>query len=119
MRGDDTMNMVGAIANMTDHLLYLTEINAMITRTEAACDRYRQAADKQGFRPSAARTRRSNFWSMEEMLARLRAERAAAEKAALVASFCARADRFLSMTAAARVGQVAAGSDLAAVDWDC
>ena len=53
------------------------------------------------------------------MLARLQAERAAAEKAALVASFCAGADRFLSMTAAARVGQVAAGSDLAAVDWAC
>jgi hypothetical protein len=58
---------------------YLTVIDAMITRAEAACERYRQAALEEGLSPATVARRRSSSQTMKDMLARLRAERVAAE----------------------------------------
>ena len=58
---------------------YFTVINAMISRAEAACERYRQAALEEGLSPAIVARRRSSSQTMEDMLARLRAHRAAAE----------------------------------------
>ena len=54
------------------------EWDAMIARAEAACLRYRQAADKPGLNSLAARMRRGSCQAMEKSLARLRAQRVAA-----------------------------------------
>jgi hypothetical protein len=49
----------------------------MILRAEAACVRYRRAADHPGLTPIIARMRRDSCQAMEKTLARLRAQRAA------------------------------------------
>ena len=54
---------------------YLTEIDAMIGRAEAACERYRQAALEEGLSPAIVARRRSASQTMKDMLARLRAHR--------------------------------------------
>jgi len=59
-------------------LLPREELDAMIGRAEAACLRYRQAADKPGLNSLAARMRRGSYQAMEKSLARLRAQRVAA-----------------------------------------
>jgi hypothetical protein len=58
---------------------YLTVIDAMISRAEAACERYSQAALEEGLSPAVASRRRSSSQTMKDMLARLRAERVVAE----------------------------------------
>ena len=50
-------------------------LEAIISRAEAACERYRQAAEKPGLHPQTARTRRQILQQMELSLARLRAQR--------------------------------------------
>ena len=50
------------------------ELDAMIGRAEAACLRYRRAAEEWGLSP-VVRNRRTKLERMEEMLARLREER--------------------------------------------
>jgi hypothetical protein len=56
----------------------LAELDAMIARAEAACGRYRRAAEQPGLTPLAARMRRDARRAMIETLARLQAQRAAA-----------------------------------------
>ena len=58
--------------------VYLTVIDAMIGRAEGACERYRQAALEEGLSPASVARRRSSSQTMEDMLARLRADRVAA-----------------------------------------
>ena len=57
-------------------LLPREELDAMIGRAEAACLRYRRAAEEWGLSPPVTRNRRTKLAKMEEMLARLREERA-------------------------------------------
>ena len=57
-------------------LLPREELDAMIGRAEAACLRYRRAAEEWGLSPAVARNRRTKLAKMEEMLARLREKRA-------------------------------------------
>jgi hypothetical protein len=54
----------------------LAELDAMIARAEAACERYRQRAAARGLSPPFARKRRAASEKMEELLARLRVQRA-------------------------------------------
>ena len=54
----------------------LAELDAMIARAEAACERYRQRAAARGLTPPFARKRRAASEKMEELLARLRVQRA-------------------------------------------
>ena len=56
----------------------LAELDAMIARAEAACERYRQRAAARGLTPPFARKRRAASEKMEELLARLRVQRATA-----------------------------------------
>ena len=65
------------LPDRTSGSLRRDSLDAMIARAEAVCERYRRAAAKPGLSPPAARRRLCR--NMEEMLARLRAERAAAE----------------------------------------
>jgi hypothetical protein len=58
---------------------YFTELDAMIGRAEAACERYRQAADEKGLSPAVASRRRGASQTMKDLLAGLRTKRAAAE----------------------------------------
>ena len=55
---------------------YLRELNAMIDRAEAACERYRQAATQRGLPASLRAQRRERLQTMKAMLARLLAQRA-------------------------------------------
>ena len=52
------------------------ELDAMIGRAEAACLRYRRAAEEWGLSPIVRQSRRAKLEIMETMLARLREERA-------------------------------------------
>ena len=52
------------------------ELDAMIGRAEAACLRYRRAAEEWGLSPVVRQSRRAKLEIMETMLARLREERA-------------------------------------------
>jgi hypothetical protein len=56
----------------------LAELDAMIARAEAACGRYRRAAEQPGLTPLVARMRRDARRAMIETLARLQAQREAA-----------------------------------------
>ena len=56
----------------------LVELDAMIARAEAACGRYRRAAEQPGLTPLVARMRRDAHRAMTKTLARLQAQRAAA-----------------------------------------
>jgi hypothetical protein len=70
---------VGA-ANQVERVLgsaYLTEMDAMISRAEAACERYRQAALEEGLSPAVVTRRRSASQTMKDVLARLQAQRGA------------------------------------------
>jgi hypothetical protein len=58
---------------------YFTEMDTMIGRAEAACERYRQSADEEGLSPAVASRRRGTSQRMKDLLAGLRARRAAAE----------------------------------------
>ena len=55
----------------------LCDLDEMILRAEAACVRYRRAADNPGLTPIIARMRRDSCQAMEKTLARLRAQRTA------------------------------------------
>ena len=55
--------------------LYLAELDALIARAEAACGRYRYAAEEEALAPRVARNRRGAWQRMEEMLAGLRVQR--------------------------------------------
>ena len=57
-------------------LLPRDELDAMIGRAQAACLRYRRAAEEWGLSPVVIRNRRTKLEIMETMLARLREERA-------------------------------------------
>ena len=57
-------------------LLPREELDAMIGRAEAACLRYRRAAEEWGVSPSVLHNRRVKLERMEAMLALLREERA-------------------------------------------
>ena len=50
-------------------------LEAIISRAEAGCERYRQAAEKPGLHPQTARTRRQILQQMALSLARLRSQR--------------------------------------------
>ena len=50
-------------------------LDAMILRAEAACERYRRAAEAKGLKPKAVRSRRKTLERMESALAWLRAQR--------------------------------------------
>ena len=68
---------------MTDRAsasVLLASLDGTIARAEAACDRYRQAAAKQGLSPWVAANRQRMCGTMEATLAGLRAQRAAAAK---------------------------------------
>jgi len=54
----------------------LAELDAMIARAEAACERYRQRAEARGLTPPLARKRRAASEKMREVLARLHVQRA-------------------------------------------
>ena len=54
--------------------IYPTELDQMIGRAEAACERYRQAATERGVSPRGLRARVARLRSMLETLARLKAE---------------------------------------------
>ena len=54
----------------------LKELDAMIGRAVAACDRYRQATEQWGLPAPVRRDRRKRLQTMEAMLARLLAQRA-------------------------------------------
>ena len=56
---------------------YLNELDAMIRRAEAACERYRRMAERKGIPPPWAARRHRTLQIMEDTLARLRADRAA------------------------------------------
>src|SRR4051812_27695213 len=56
-------------------LLNLAELDAMIARAEAACERYRVHAEESGVHPQTARMRYQKWRSMEDTLSRLRAQR--------------------------------------------
>ena len=53
------------------------ELDEMIVRADAACVRYRHAADAVGLNSVAARMRRDRWQAMERTLARLQVRRAA------------------------------------------
>jgi hypothetical protein len=55
-------------------------LDARIGRAEAACERYRRSAGEEGLMPDVARKRRAAWQRMEDMLAGLRAQRAAARR---------------------------------------
>ena len=55
---------------------YLKELDAMIGRAVAACDRYRQATEQRGLSAPIRRNRRKRLQTMEAMLARFLAQRA-------------------------------------------
>ena len=57
----------------------LKELDAMIGCAEAACERYRRMAERKGIPPPLAARRHRTLQIMEDTLARLRANRAAAE----------------------------------------
>ena len=57
-------------------LLPREELDAMIGRAEAACSRYRRAAEEWGLSPIVRQSRRAELERMETMLARLQEERA-------------------------------------------
>ena len=57
-------------------LLPREELDAMIGRAEAACSRYRRAAEEWGLSPIVRQSRRVKLERMEAMLARLHEERA-------------------------------------------
>ena len=57
-------------------LACLKELDAMIGRAVAACDRYRQATEQWGLPAPLRRNRRKRLQTMEAMLARLLAQRA-------------------------------------------
>ena len=57
-------------------LACLNELDAMIGRAVAACDRYRQATEQWGLSAPLRRNRRKRLQTMEAMLARLLAQRA-------------------------------------------
>ena len=59
---------------------HLVEIDAMIARAEAMCERYRQAANEGGLTRSRASKRRAALQSMRTLLARLQGQRTAAER---------------------------------------
>jgi hypothetical protein len=54
----------------------LRELDAMIGRAEAACERYRRDAERKGVPPPLAARRRRTLRIMEAALAGLRAKRA-------------------------------------------
>ena len=56
----------------------LAELDDMIARAQAACGRYRRAAEQPGLTPLVARMRRDAHRAMIETLARLQGQRAAA-----------------------------------------
>ena len=55
-------------------LACLKELDAMIGRAVAACDRYRQATEQWGLSAPLRRNRRKRLQTMEAMLARLLAQ---------------------------------------------
>ena len=59
---------------------HLAELDAMIVRAEAMCERYRRAAEEGGLSRSRATKRRTALQSMQTLLARLRSQRTAAER---------------------------------------
>ena len=50
------------------HSVHLPLLDAMIARAEAACGRYRRAAEATGLTPYVARTRRQTLKQMEELI---------------------------------------------------
>ena len=68
--------MIGRAPDM----VCLAELDVMIVRAEAACERYRQAAEERGLTPPLARKRRAASQRMREVLARLQMQRAPANK---------------------------------------
>jgi hypothetical protein len=60
--------------------LHLVELNLMIARAEGMCERYRLAAEVGGLSRSRATKRRSGLQAMRTLLARLQAQRSAAER---------------------------------------
>lgn len=52
-------------------------LDAMILRAEAACERYRLRAEEKGRAPPFVRKRYEILWSMQAILERLQAQRAA------------------------------------------
>ena len=69
--------MIGRAPDM----VCLAELDVMIARAEAACERYRQAAEVRGLTPPLARKRRALSQQMEEVLARLQMQRDRANNA--------------------------------------
>lgn len=61
---------------------HLVELDAMIARAEAMCERYRLAAEMGGLTRSRATKRRAALQAMRTLLARLRSQRTAAERRA-------------------------------------
>ena len=75
--------------NMKEHSadsLQLAELDSMIARAEAICERYRQSAEEEGLSQSCATKRRAALQTVRGLLARLRIQRAAAERLARAAS---------------------------------
>jgi hypothetical protein len=60
--------------HLTDRAV-LNDLDGMIGRAEAACLRYRQAANEPGLGSLSTRLRQGNWLAMEKTLARLRAQR--------------------------------------------
>ena len=59
---------------------HLAELDAMIVRAEAMCERYRRAVEEGGLSRSRATKRRTALQSMQTLLARLRSQRTAVER---------------------------------------
>ena len=57
--------------------LQLRILDAMIDRAEAACERYRQIAERKDMSAGRIERRRRTFWTMQAALARLRIKREA------------------------------------------
>ena len=59
---------------------HLAELDEMIVRAEAMCERYRRAVEEGGLSRSRATKRRTALQSMQTLLARLRSQRTAVER---------------------------------------
>jgi hypothetical protein len=59
---------------------WLADLDAMIRRTEIACERYRHAAEVTGLSQPVVGRRRLRWRQMEDVLAELRARRAVSER---------------------------------------
>ena len=55
--------------------MHVTELDRMICRTQVACERYRQAANKPGLTPPRLGRKIQTLKKMEDTLARLLAQR--------------------------------------------